>query len=73
MQIEEAVAIWRGFLGPLQANVILTEARREALRVLVEAGEAQLQAQERAKEALQELQKTLEAGEALAKERREAP
>lgn len=73
MQIEEAVAIWRGFLGPLQANVILTEARREALRVLVEAGEAQLQAQERAKEALQELQKTLEAGEALAKERRETP
>lgn len=73
MQIEEAVAIWQGFLGPLQANVILTEARREALRVLVEAGEAQLQAQERAKEALQELQKTLEAGEALAKERREAP
>ncbi len=41
-EVQESIAIWRDFLGPRQANVILTAPRKEALACLVALAEAVL-------------------------------
>ena len=45
-EIAEAAKLWRGYLGDLQANVILTPVRREALATLVVLAEEVLKSQQ---------------------------
>jgi hypothetical protein len=41
-EVRQAVLTWKGYLGPLQANVILTPPRKEALATLVSLAEEAL-------------------------------
>lgn len=42
-EVREAAKFWRGYLGDLQRNVVLTDDRKEKLKSLVAAAELLLQ------------------------------